>query len=71
MSIKIVNMDDTEKQIFSNLQKLPLATKKKIAKQINEMLEKLEDMQDLKDARARMKEKSIPYDDAIKKIGLK
>lgn len=70
MSINLVNIDDTEKQILNNLHHLPMATKKKIAKQIEEMLEKLEDMQDLKDAKARMKEKSIPWEKVKKDLGL-
>lgn len=71
MSLQLLNIKQQDKEILNKIRQLPMKSKKIIQKQIDELIEKLEDESDLKAARLAMNEKSIPYEDAIKKIGLR
>lgn len=71
MEHSISTLSKEDQQILDKYNKLPPVSKRVIRKHIDELLEKLEDQQDLKDAKVIMKEKSIPYETAMKKIGLR
>lgn len=71
MSISLLNLDAETKTVLKKYQHLPKKAKELVRKQVDELLEKLEDEEDLKEARARMKEKPIPFDEVVKELGLK
>jgi mRNA-degrading endonuclease RelE of RelBE toxin-antitoxin system len=66
----ILNIPTPDIPFVKKYRELPIKYKKTVQKFVDELLEQMDDEQDLKDARARMKEKTITASKVYKKIGI-